>query len=180
MDLTAPHLHAVALGILHSEHDAQDALQEAYISAFKSLDQFDGRARLSTWLHRIVVNTSLMKLRAKRRRPERRIEELLPTFQSDGHPTTFASAWKPGALVGIEGDELRTLVRDKIAELPETYQMVLILRDVEGCSTAVAADILGTSETVVKVRLHRARQALRALLDPYFSGRPSPSTPEHS
>ena len=76
---------AVARRFLPVEEDARDAVQDAFLSAFRSIDRFEGHAQLSTWLHRIVVNASLMKLRTRRRHPEQSIEELLPGYLEDGH-----------------------------------------------------------------------------------------------
>jgi RNA polymerase sigma-70 factor (ECF subfamily) len=162
---------AVGRRMLSREEDAQDAVQEAFLSAFKSLEQFDGRSLLTTWLHRIVVNVCLMKLRSQRRRggPERSIEEFLPTFLADGHQARACAAWKPSASSGIEGAEVRDLVRAKINELPEQYRVVLMLRDIEELSTEETADALNMTTNAVKTRLHRARQSLRALLSPHFS-----------
>jgi RNA polymerase sigma-70 factor, ECF subfamily len=160
---------AVARRMLSKEEDAQDAVQEAFLSAFKSLDRFDGRALLTTWLHRITVNVCLMKLRSQRRRPERSIDDLLPAFEADGHQRKESQPWKPADTGGIQSRETRDLVRSKIDELPEQYRIVLVLRDVEELSTEEAAEVLGMTANAVKTRLHRARQALRELLDPYFS-----------
>lgn len=85
---------AVARRIVGNEEDARDALQEAFLSAFKAIKTFEGGSRLSTWLHRIVVNAALMKLRSRKRAQERSIEDLLPKFLSDGHPVTPAAAWR--------------------------------------------------------------------------------------
>lgn len=159
---------AVARRMLGGEEDALDAVQEAFLSAFKSLDRFDGRSRLTTWLHRITVNACLMKLRAQRRRPERPIDDLLPAFREDGHQRNPSRPWKPEAESGIEGDELRELVRARIAELPEPYRVVLVLRGIEELDTDETASVLGITPAAVKTRLHRARQALRSLLEPHF------------
>jgi RNA polymerase sigma-70 factor (ECF subfamily) len=78
-------LLAVARRLLRSEEDARDAVQDAFISAFRAIDRFEGGSRLSTWLHRIVVNAALMKLRSQQRKPETSIEDLLPRFLEDGH-----------------------------------------------------------------------------------------------
>lgn len=159
---------AVARRMMNREEDAHDAVQDAFLSAFKSLDCFDGRSQLTTWLHRITVNACLMKLRSQRRRPERAIEDFLPTFIEDGHQTRESTPWKPNVGDGIEGRETRDLVRAKINELPEGYRIVLMLRDIEELSTEDTANALGMTENAVKTRLHRARQALRTLLDPHF------------
>lgn len=160
---------AVARRMMTREEDAQDAVQDAFLSAFKSLDRFDGRSQLTTWLHRITVNACLMKLRSQRRRPERPIEDMLPRFLDDGHQEKPARSWKPADCCGIEQAEVRELVRAKIAELPEPYRVVLMLRDIEELDTEETADMLGLSAAAVKTRLHRARQALRELLDSSFA-----------
>ena len=158
-------LLTVARRILATEEDARDALQEAFISAFKALPRFAGQARLSTWLHRIVVNTALMKLRSRKRRPEEPIDALLPGYKDDGHQAVEPVEWGDGADVLLERAETRAFVRAQIDNLPDNYRTVLLLRDIEEMSTPETADALGITENAVKIRLHRARQALRALLD---------------
>ena len=159
---------AVARRMLGSEEDAQDVVQEAFLSAFKAIDRFEGTSRLSTWLHRIVVNAALMKIRSSKRRPETPIEELLPTFLEDGHLTVMPAEWKKTAQDVLESKETRAMVRGFIDELPELYRNVLLLRDIEGLDTKETADLLEVSPNAVKIRLHRARLALRTLLDPHM------------
>lgn len=160
-----PRLLAVARRFFRNEEDARDALQDAFIQAFRALPQFEGHCQLGTWLHRIVVNSALMKLRSQRSRPEESIEPLLPRFGEDGHAADPAVDWEePGTL--LERKNLRQLVRESIDRLPENHRTVLLLRDIEELDTAETAAALGITENAVKVRLHRARQALRELLDP--------------
>ena len=161
---------AVARRFLRNEEDARDAVQEAFLSAFRSIDRFQGGSRLSTWLHRIVVNAALMKLRSQRRKPEESIEPLLPRFQEDGFPVQPAVGWREPAELQLERREIRDLVRRSIDRLPESYRTVLLLRDIEEFDTRETATFLEISENAVKIRLHRARQALRELLDPHFRG----------
>ena len=163
-------LLATARRLLSNEQDAQDAVQEAFLSVFKAIDRFDGKSKLYTWLHRIVTNAALMKLRSRRRSPERPIEELLPTYQDDGHQTHPSQEWTETADAAAERREVRELVRRSIDKLPENYRTVLFLRDIEEVDTEETARQLGVSTGVVKTRLHRARQALRTLLDPHFRG----------
>jgi RNA polymerase sigma-70 factor (ECF subfamily) len=158
-------LLSVARRFLNNNEDAQDAVQDAFIRAFKAIHTFEARAQLHTWLHRILVNTALMKLRERRRRPTESIEELLPTYSADGHQAVETRDWSDAVL---ERKETAGLVRQAIEMLPDQYREVLVLRDIEERDTAEAAEILGTSSNVVKVRLHRARQALRTLLDREF------------
>jgi RNA polymerase sigma-70 factor, ECF subfamily len=157
-------LLAVARRFTRNEEDAQDVLQSAYLSAFRALNDFEGACQLSTWLHRIVVNTALMKLRSRRRKPEESIEVLLPAFQEDGHHVEQFSEWSIPADQLMERKETRATVRTCIEQLPENYRAVLTLRDIEELSTQEVADMLEMTPTAVKVRLHRARQALSTLL----------------
>ncbi len=159
---------AVARRFMGSEDDAREAVQEAFVSAFKAMDRFEGDSRISTWLHRIVVNACLMKLRTRRRKPEESIDDLLPKFAENGHLDVSGAGWE-GADALIERDETRALVRESIERLPEAYRTVLLLRDIEELDTEQTAEALGLSKAAVKTRLHRARQALRQLLDEHFS-----------
>jgi RNA polymerase sigma-70 factor (ECF subfamily) len=109
-----------------------------------------------------------MRLRSKKRRPEESIDELLPTFKDDGHASVEPRDWSPTALQLVESRETREFVRACIDRLPEMYRVVLLLRDIEEMDTSEAAEVLGVSEGVVKVRLHRARHALRRLLGGRF------------
>ncbi|HWN86753.1 MAG TPA: sigma-70 family RNA polymerase sigma factor [Vicinamibacterales bacterium] len=169
-------LLAVARRFLGNDADAQDAVQDAFIRAFKAIHTFEARAQLHTWLHRILVNTALMKLRERRRRPTESIEELLPVYSADGHQTVAARDWSDAVL---ERKETAGIVREAIARLPDQYREVLLLRDIEEKDTAEAAEILGTTSNVIKVRLHRARQALRTLLDREFQLHAGPA-PAHA
>jgi len=163
---SAPLLRA-ARRLLASEEDARDAVQDAFVSAFRSVRDFEASAKISTWLHRIVINASLMKLRTRRRKPEEEIEQYLPRFLEDGHQTESSAPWQESADAMLEREELRRLVRETIERLPESYRVVLVLRDLEELSTEETAAMLGATANAVKIRLHRARQALRAMLDPY-------------
>jgi len=158
-------LLSVARRFLPNNEDAQDAVQEAFIKAFRAIGTFEERAQLHTWLHRILVNTALMKIRSRKRRPEESIDDLLPTFHADGHQTTESRDWSDAI---FERKETAAMVRQAIAQLPDHYRVVLTLRDIEERDTMETAAALGTTTTVVKVRLHRARQALRTLLDREF------------
>jgi RNA polymerase sigma-70 factor (ECF subfamily) len=159
---------AVAGRILRNDDDAREAVQDAFLSAFKGLDQFDGRSRLLTWLHRITLNASLMKLRRRQRKPERSIEDLLPHFTDDEHQIEPPAPWSEQAVDIVQRAELRATVRAYIDRLPEAYRTVLLLRDIEGLDTDETARQLGANTAVVKTRLHRARQALRTLLEPHM------------
>ena len=160
-------LLATARRYLRSEDDAHDALQDALLCAFKSISKFKSNSQLSTWLHRIVINSSLMRLRARRRRPEAdeaSIDTLLPQFDATGHWTAQSQNSLP-AYIYLEMAETQALVRRCINELPEQYRLVLMLRDIDERGTCEAAALLGLTTNNVKVRLHRARQALKTLIE---------------
>ena len=159
---------AVARRFVRNDEDAQDIVQSAYLNAFRAVSRFEGNCLIATWLHRIVVNTALMTLRSRRRRPEASIEDLLPAFQEDGHHVEQFSDWSAPADELMQRAETRALVRSCIDRLPGNYRDVLMLRDIEELSTVEAAEMLAITPTAVKVRLHRARQALSTLLRQEF------------
>jgi len=165
VEALAGRLLAVARRFLRNEADAQDALQEAFIQAHKALPKFEARSGLATWLHSITVRACLMRLRQQRAHSTAAIESLLPQFARDGHRRDPGPAWKREE--GLEEDE-KGIIRDCIDKLPADYRNVILLRDIQELDTSEAAAVLEVSEAVVKTRLHRARQALRTLLDPYF------------
>jgi RNA polymerase sigma-70 factor (ECF subfamily) len=160
-------LLAVARRVLRSEADAQDAVQEAFLSAFRAIDSFQGESRLSTWLHRIALNAALGRLRSRTRRQETSLEDLTPAFLEDGHHVNPPVAWKASPQELLEHEETRARVRAAIDRLPESQRTILTLRDIEGLDTNEAAELLGITPNAAKIRLHRARIALRQLLDPF-------------
>ena len=149
---------AVARRILKHEEDAHDAVQDAFLSAVRNLASFSGKARLSTWLHRVVVNACLMTLRRRRVRPE-----LLY-----GMVPEPASAGTTEPVMPVEKAEDARVVRDGIERLPETYRGVLKLRAIEGKSTREAARILRMTPDATKTRLCRAKRALKNEIRPLF------------
>jgi RNA polymerase sigma-70 factor, ECF subfamily len=158
-------LLATARRMMPCEDDARDVLQEAFVAAFRSIHAFEGSARLSTWLHRIVVNAALMRMRSKRRRREDSIDDLLPRFAEDGHFVDSVEPWDDAADTLLARAETRTQVRRAIDRLPDNYRAVLVLRDIEELDTEETAAVLGLGTAAVKTRLHRARHALRTLLE---------------
>jgi RNA polymerase sigma-70 factor, ECF subfamily len=146
-------LYRVARAILVDDGEAEDVMQDAYVRAYTHLGQFAGRSRFSTWLTRIAVYEALARARRGRRlvRIEHLSQEKEQSMSADGRgPEQLA----------IQRD-LQTVLEAAIAALPESFRSVLMLRDVEGLSTAETAEGLGISEALVKTRLHRAHAALR-------------------
>ncbi len=166
---------AAARRFLNNEHDAQDAVQEAFTSAFRALDRFNGDSMLSTWLHRIVVNAALIQLRSKRRRGEQSIEQLLPRFDQDGEWLDAPAPWTDARETILERRDSREMVRRCIEKLPASYRSVLLLRDIEELDTDETARVMAVTSTAVKVRLHRARQALKTLIERELVLQPSDS-----
>jgi RNA polymerase sigma-70 factor (ECF subfamily) len=161
-----PRMLAAARRFFRCDEDANDAVQDAFLSAFSSIDRFAGKSALGTWLHRIVVNACLMRLRRPHR--EESIEPLLPSFKADGHHASHPQRWEDEVHLAAERAEMRDDIRACIDQLPESYRSVLLLRDIEEFDTAETARLLDCTPNNVKVRLHRARQALKTLLDPAF------------
>jgi RNA polymerase sigma-70 factor (ECF subfamily) len=163
-------MRSVARRILRDEGLADDCVQEAFLNAFRKIGDFEGRASLKTWLHRITVNQALMKLRTLKRLAEQPIDDWLPAFDA-----TSCRIEPPGGSPAnpeeiVAQGRMRDLIRGKIDELPESYRIVLMLRDIEELDTAEVATMLEISESNVKVRLHRARSALKKLLEPLLRG----------
>lgn len=163
-----PRLLAVARRLVGNDEDARDVVQDAMLSAYRSIDKFEAHSRVSTWLHRIVVNAGLMKLRTRRRKPEESIEPLLPTFREDGHYRNELPSWAGASDDAAERNETQRIVREAILNLPEAYREVVVLRDIEEQDTASTAAALGITPNAVKIRLHRARQALRTQLEQHL------------
>lgn len=159
----------IAHRYLRSDEDSADAVQEAFVSVFQAIGTFAGQSKLDTWLHRILVNVCLMKLRNRSLRQTCSIEDLLPAFDVSGHYAQTIRGWRQGPDQRLLRDETRALVRRCIDVLPEDYRTVLLLRDIEQLSTAETAKMLGDAPNTIKTRLHRARQALRTLLEPHFT-----------
>ncbi len=163
-------MYAVAKRILRDDAEAQDATQEAFTMAYKAIARFDGRSKLSTWLHRITVNAALMRLRKTKRLREVSIEDTQPKFDDTGHRRDVGPAWKQTAQDEALATERAGKVHEAIAQLPDSYREVIMLRDIQQLDTDQTAEALGIKSGAVKTRLHRARLALRELLDPYMAG----------
>ena len=157
---------ATARRFFGNDQDAADAVQDAFISAFKAIKTFEGGSQLATWLHRIVVNSCLMRNRSRDRHPTVAIESLLPQFDSTGHHAHRVLAFRDSPFEKLASDETRQQVRQCIGQLPTPFREIIVLRDIEDFDTETTAQLLDVSIAVVKTRLHRARQALRTLLEP--------------
>src|SRR5262249_32280036 len=126
------------------------------LAAFRAMPTYNGTARLGTWLHRILINVCLTRLRKKQRQATVPLDDLLPTVEQP---------WEDRPESRLTRVELREQVRACIDRLPTPYRTIILLRDIEELGTEETAARLGTNRAVVKTRLHRARQALRSMLD---------------
>jgi RNA polymerase sigma-70 factor (ECF subfamily) len=175
MERFAGRVYRVAAGICRSTPDAEEVVQDVFLTLFRKAGSFEGRAALGTWLYRIAVNLALNKRRGKRNEVEEPIEDLLPAFKEDGHrqgDRSFLLAdWSQMPDEALLSREGREIISAAVNRLPPHYRAVLLLRDVEELSIEEVSEIIGESIASVKSRLHRARMALRELLTgTYASG----------
>ena len=158
-------LFRAAWSILKDRGEAEEALQAAYVSAFSSMDRFEGRSSLSTWLTRIVMNEALGRLRSERRRRSRLEAVGVPVL--DAYRERLMAGSQPSQPdSAVAREQLRRLIERAVAGLPEIFRTVFVLRDVEGMSVEETADALGIPAATVKTRLLRARRRLQEALAP--------------
>ena len=159
-----------ALKFLQDKGHAEDAVQVAFTKILTNIDGFEGRSALKTWMHRIVVNEALMILRKIKRRQEQSIDGLMPKFDGSGCRVEFDLTETETPEELLEKAQTSRAVSAAINQLPDPYRIVLCLRDIEELSTLEVCEMLDISEANVKVRLHRARAALKKLLEPVLKG----------
>ena len=151
----------VAYRILHNVHDAEDAVQEAFISAYRALPKFKGQSKASTWLYRIVVNACLLKIRKERTQDK----YLLLT----GYEDAFVADWRPNPENAALDGELREILEEGLGRLSPHLRTAIVLRDVQGLTNEQAAEALDTSVSAFKSKLHRGRVLLRKYLEGYLA-----------
>ena len=151
-------LYQTALRVLGSPEEAEDAVQDGLLSAFRNLKRFEGRSQFSTWLTRIVINAALMRRRSAKARPAVSLEE---TSREDELPAAerFADN-RPSPEQVYAGTELRGMLQENLEELSPLLRTAFVLREMEGYSTDEAAKKLGVTENTLKARLWRARHQL--------------------
>ncbi len=161
-------IYNLALRIVRNKEDAEDVLQETFITVIKKINTFDGRSTFFTWLYRIATNVALMKLR-KKKHVYVEIQEN-PDLQENIENKVFID-WSQDSSLNVYNAEIREILDKAIGELSEIYRTVFILRDIEQLSIKETSKILKVTEENVKIRLRRARQYLREKLSDYFSER---------
>jgi len=157
----------IAQSVTHNREDSQDAVQEAFLKAFQHLGEFREESKFSTWLIRITLNQSVMKLRKQRATREVSLDEDFPADE-DMLPREVID-WAPNAEELYSVSELRNILLKTIEELQPILRTVFVLQDLEGLSTVQTAEVLNLSQSAVKARLWRARLQLRERLNKYFS-----------
>lgn len=159
-------VYRLARKMMRDEQDAEDVLQETFISAYRHLDSFRGDSEFSTWIYRIATNASLMKLRASK--PQVSLDEMVSGDGGDYLPRVVVD-WSLTPDEAVLNSEVRAQMDAALAELPEGLRAVFVLRDIEGLSVEETSRVLEISIPNVKTRLHRARLALREALSFYFA-----------
>ena len=155
--------------ITGNREDAEDTLQETFLKAFSHLSQFQGESRFYTWLVRIAVNESLMKLRKRKATEALSLDENIETEEAP-IPREIA-AWDPNPEQKYAQQELREILDRAVSSLPPIFRTVFVLRDLDQLSTEETAEALNLSVPAVKSRLLRARLQLRENLTHYFQRR---------
>lgn len=158
-------LFRAAWSILKSRSDAEEAVQAAYLSAFANIGRFEGRSALSTWLTRIVMNEALGRRRADERRRGHLKQEGV-ALMADYRDALMRGSDAEAPDVAVAREQIRSLLEQAVARLPENFRSVFVLRDVEGLSSEETAEILSIPVATVKTRLFRGRKRLQEMLAP--------------
>lgn len=158
-------LFRAAWSVLKNRAEAEEAVQAAYLSAFASIDKFEGRSSLSTWLTRIVINEALGRRRAEERR-RRQLEGEGVAVLDQYREALMRGSSGEGPDVAVAREQIRKLVEQAVAALPESFRSVFVLREIEGLSSEETAEILEIPVATVKTRLHRGRRRLQQMLAP--------------
>ena len=169
--------YALALGIMKNPAEAEEVVQETFLSAFEHLDGFRGDARFSTWLYRVASNHALMKLRKKKPEAQGDINDLEPAMHVAMHsggtsPFDALSQWAKRPDDAAQSNEVRGALTQALADLPDDDRTLILLRAFDDASHEDLAHQFNSTVPAIKSRLHRARLALRQLLDERLRGKP--------
>ena len=153
-------VYNLAFRIMGNAADAEDAVQDAFLSAYRNFDRFRGESTVSTWLYRITVNACLMKLRKEKRRR---------TLTNTAIEDTMIADWSDAPTRAALNSELKSKLEEGLQALPPQLRIAVVLRDVQGLSNDEAASVVDTSVSSLKARLHRGRVLLRKHLSDYVT-----------
>jgi len=168
VELYQKRIYALSFNLMRNQMDAQDVAQEVLLTLFKKIHTFQGKSAFSSWVYRITLNSSYMKLRSKKKEPKISIDELLPSFNNTGFQQEKIQDWSENTESLLFTNETREIINKAVGLLPEKEKVVFLLRDVEGLSTEKVSEVLDLTIPAVKSRLHRARLFLRKKLSGYF------------
>ena len=166
----------LARGVTRNDSDAEEVVQDVFLTLSQKGETFEGRSALGSWIYRIAMNAALNKRRGKRAEVEVSLEDMLPAYLADGHRAGDRAYvlmdWSRGPDSELLSSEARAVIRRTIDRLPDRYRAVLLMRDIEELSNEETAAALGETVSAVKSTLHRARMALREQLTRHYGGRP--------
>ena len=161
-------IYALSFNLTRNATDSQDVTQEVLLTLFKKGHTFQGKSAFSSWVYRITLNATYMKLRTRKKEPNISIDELLPSFNGSGFQQEKIQDWSENTESLLFGNETRKVIQKAVDLLPDKEKIVFLLRDVESLSTEKVSEILELTVPAVKSRLHRARLFLRKRLASYF------------
>ena len=161
-------VYRLAYNITHNQSDAEDVVQEVFLRVCNKINTFLGKAAFSSWVYRITLNVSFMKLKSQKKIQQISLDNILPKYQEDGFHMGPVNDWSMKTDELLLNSESRKIIQKAINQLPEKEKAVFVLRDIEELSTEKVCDILDLSAPAVKSRLHRSRLFLRKRLSNYF------------
>ena len=167
-DIYQKKIYGLSYNLTRNHMDAQDVTQEVLLTLFRKINMFQGKSAFSSWVYRITLNASYMKLRSKKKEPSISIDEVMPFFNEAGFQQQKLNDWSENTESLMFTNETRNVINNAVELLPEKEKVVFLLRDVEGLSTEKTGEILDLTVPAVKSRLHRARLFLRKKLSNYF------------
>ena len=167
-DIYQKKIYNLSYNLTRNQMDAQDVTQEVLLTLFRKINMFQGKSAFSSWVYRITLNASYMKLRRTKKEPKISLDEVMPLFNRAGFQQEKIKDWSENTESLIFTNETRSVIKNAVDLLPEKEKVVFLLRDVEGLSTEKTGEILDLTVPAVKSRLHRARLFLRKKLSNYF------------
>jgi RNA polymerase sigma-70 factor (ECF subfamily) len=163
-------IYGLSFNLCRNQMDAQDVTQEVLLTLYKKINTFQGKSAFSSWVYRITLNATYMKLRSKKKEPNLSLDDLRPSFNGSGFHQEKIQDWSESTESLLFTNETREIIQKAVDLLPEKEKVVFVLRDVDGLSTEKVSEILELTIPAVKSRLHRARLFLRKKLSNYFDG----------
>jgi RNA polymerase sigma-70 factor, ECF subfamily len=161
-------VHNLAMRLTRNSEDAEEVLQDVFVTVYRKIEGFEGKAKFSSWLYRITVNAAFMKLRKRKQDQSVSLEEVIPQIQAvSTNPLVQNSFTAPCDSLTLN-NQIKSALETAINRLPEEYRAVFILRDIDGLSNKEVGDILSLSIPAVKSRLHRSRLMLRKRLRRFY------------